>query len=46
MPTTVLPADALAQQQEIKTFEPQDGPQTDFMQTDADIAIYGGSAGG
>lgn len=24
---------------------PQEGPQTEFVQTDADIAIYGGSAG-
>jgi predicted phage terminase large subunit-like protein len=26
--------------------KPQDGPQTAFVQTDADIAIYGGQAGG
>jgi len=25
---------------------PQEGPQTDFLSTDADIAIYGGGAGG
>jgi len=27
-------------------FGPQSGPQTDFLSTEADIAIYGGSAGG
>ena len=28
------------------TFEPQPGPQTAFLETKADIAIYGGAAGG
>jgi len=26
--------------------EPQEGPQTDFIESDADIVIYGGAAGG
>lgn len=29
-----------------KTISPQKGPQTKFLTTDADIALYGGSAGG
>jgi predicted phage terminase large subunit-like protein len=28
------------------TFRPQDGPQMQFMQSHADVVIYGGSAGG
>jgi hypothetical protein len=28
------------------TIRPQDGPQTEFLSTSADIAIYGGAAGG
>lgn len=28
-----------------KVFVPQEGPQTDFLTTDADIAFYGGAAG-
>lgn len=33
------------QSEEVK-FEPQAGPQTAFLETKADIAIYGGAAGG
>jgi predicted phage terminase large subunit-like protein len=33
-------------QQEIVELGPQPGPQTEFLSTDADIAIYGGAAGG
>ncbi|MEN6450572.1 MAG: terminase family protein, partial [Thermoguttaceae bacterium] len=29
-----------------ETIQPQPGPQTDFLSSSADIAIYGGSAGG
>jgi predicted phage terminase large subunit-like protein len=32
--------------QEYVELAPQSGPQTDFLQTTADIAIYGGAAGG
>ena len=32
--------------QEVKVIRPQDGRQTDFLSSSADIAIYGGSAGG
>jgi hypothetical protein len=28
------------------TIKPQDGPQTKFLSSPADIVIYGGSAGG
>lgn len=31
---------------EVKTFSPQPGPQTQFLATSADIAFYGGAAGG
>lgn len=31
---------------ERKTFRPQAGPQTQFLQSNADITVYGGSAGG
>lgn len=31
---------------EIIRIGPQEGPQTDFLSTTADIAIYGGAAGG
>lgn len=30
----------------VVSFAPQEGPQTDFLATKADIAIFGGSAGG
>ncbi len=36
----------LAQEPEYVDLEPQEGPQTTFMTTSADIAIYGGAAGG
>lgn len=32
--------------QEIEYIEPHSGPQSDFLRSDADIAIYGGQAGG
>ncbi len=35
-----------AEQQEYVHVGPQPGPQTEFLQTNADIAIYGGAAGG
>lgn len=35
-----------APQQELKVVAPQVGPQTEFLSTAADIAIYGGAAGG
>lgn len=31
---------------ETLNFEPQPGPQTEFLATEADIAVYGGAAGG
>lgn len=31
---------------EIKKIQPQPGPQTDFLESEADIVVYGGSAGG
>lgn len=34
------------QQQEKIYFGPQEGPQTEFLKTKADVAIYGGAAGG
>ncbi len=37
---------AAALQQEVINIGPQPGPQTEFLQTTADIAIYGGAAGG
>lgn len=33
-------------EREIVNIGPQEGPQTDFLTTEADIAIYGGAAGG
>jgi len=33
-------------QNKVKVIRPHDGPQSDFLSTEADIAIYGGSAGG
>lgn len=35
-----------ALQQEFKVVAPQEGPQTEYLATRADIAIYGGAAGG
>lgn len=31
---------------ELIVLTPQQGPQTEFMSTQADIAVYGGAAGG
>jgi len=43
----LLIAEKLAKQQEIdKMFLPQPGPQTEFMNSTADVTIYGGAAGG
>jgi predicted phage terminase large subunit-like protein len=36
----------VAATQEVITVQPQDGPQTVFLSTPADIAVYGGAAGG
>jgi predicted phage terminase large subunit-like protein len=36
----------LPPEKEVIYIGPQPGPQTDFMMTEADIAIYGGAAGG
>jgi predicted phage terminase large subunit-like protein len=42
----MLKTDAEPQAMEVVEIGPQEGPQTDFLSTSADIAIFGGSAGG
>ncbi|HDS00475.1 MAG TPA: terminase [candidate division Zixibacteria bacterium] len=37
---------AMADQREVIRYSPQPGPQEEFLKTPADIAIYGGAAGG
>jgi predicted phage terminase large subunit-like protein len=36
----------MAKQQDVVEVKPQEGPQTEFLSTPADIAVYGGAAGG